>query len=59
MGAKKDKDKKILKRKEDEAIRLIGEYQDHNVSARKISKMQAKKDKYTAWRAEVDSKPDY
>jgi hypothetical protein len=59
MGAKKDKDKDILKYKRDEQKRLAKAWKKYNISQQKIDKVEAKQAKYEDWLAEVTAKPDY
>lgn len=59
MGAKKNRDKDILKFKRDEQKRLAKAWKKYNISQRKIDKVEAKEEKYKDWLAEVEGKPDY
>jgi DNA-directed RNA polymerase specialized sigma subunit len=59
MGAKKNRDKEILKHRKDEAKRLADVYEELGISQKKIDKIRAEETKYANWEQEVDSKPDY
>ena len=59
MGAKKDKDLKILTYKEDKNKELAKNMKKYNISQMKIDVIEAKEAKYKAWKDEVIAKPDY
>lgn len=59
MGAKKDKDIKILTHKEDKFKELAKNFKKHNISQEKLDVIEAKEARYKAWKNEVQAKPDY
>jgi len=59
MGAKKDKDLKILTYKEDKNKELAKNMKKYNISQQKIDVIEAKEARYKAWKDEVIAKPDY
>jgi len=59
MGAKKDKDIKILTYKEDKFKELAKNFKKYGISQLKIDAIEAKEAKYKAWKQEVIAKPDY
>lgn len=59
MGAKKDKDLKILTYKEDKFKELAKNFKKYDISQEKIDVIEAKELKYKNWKAEVVAKPDY
>ena len=59
MGAKKDKDVKILTYKEDKFKELAKNFKKFNISQEKIDVIEAKEAHYKAWKDEVIAKPDY
>jgi len=59
MGAKKDKDVKILTYKEDKFKELAKNFKKYNISQEKIDVIEAKEARYRAWKDEVIAKPDY
>ena len=59
MGAKKDKDVKILTYKEDKFKELAKNFKKFNISQEKIDVIEAKEARYRAWKDEVIAKPDY
>ena len=59
MGAKKDKDVKILTYKEDKYKELAKAYKKYNIDDLKTSIIEAKEAKYKVWKDEVIAKPDY
>ena len=59
MGAKKDKDLKILTHKEDKFKELAKNFKKYNLSQLKIDDVEAEEARYKAWKQEVIAKPDY
>ena len=59
MGAKKDKDVKILTYKEDKFKELAKNFKKYNISQMKIDVIEAKEAHYKAWKDEVIAMPDY
>jgi len=59
MGAKKDKDVKILTYKEDKYKELAKNFKKYNIDEMKTAIIEAKEAKYKAWKDEVIAKPDY
>jgi hypothetical protein len=59
MGAKKNKDKRVLKYKENFNKNLAKEYKDHSISQRKIDRVEAKQAKYKSQYDTIDAGPDY
>ena len=59
MGAKKDKDVKILTYKEDKFKELAKNFKKYNISQMKIDVIEAKEARYKAWKDEVIAMPDY
>ena len=59
MGAKKDKDIKILTYKEDKFKELAKNMKKYDISQMKMDTIEAKETKYKNWKAEVVAKPDY
>jgi hypothetical protein len=59
MGAKKEKDIKILTYKEDKNKELAKNMKKYGISPMKIDVIEAKEAKYKAWKQEINAKPDY
>jgi len=59
MGAKKDKDIKILTYKEDKNKELAKNMKKYNISQQKIDVIEGKEVRYKAWKNEVIAMPDY
>lgn len=59
MGAKKDRDKEILKFRRDKNKELAKAYKKYNISQKKIDKIEEKEEKFKNWLTEVEAQPDY
>lgn len=59
MGAKKDKDKEVLRRKRDKYRELANAYETLGISQKKIDNLKVKENKYAAWVITVETSPDY
>lgn len=59
MGAKKDKDLKILNYKENKFKELAKNFKKYNIDDIKLAAVEAKEAKYKAWKDEVTAMPDY
>jgi len=59
MGAKKDKDIKILTYKEDKNKELAKNMKKYNISQMKIDVIEGEEARYKAWKQDVIAKPDY
>jgi len=59
MGAKKDKDIKILTHKEDKYKELAKNFKKYNIDEMKTAIVEAEEARYKAWKDEVIAKPDY
>lgn len=59
MGAKKDRDKEILKYKRNKSKELAKAYKKFKIAQRKIEKIEEKEERYNNWLAEIEAEPDY
>ena len=59
MGAKKDKDLKILDHKEKKYKELAKNFKKNDISQKKIDVVEAKEARYKNWKLNVQAKSDY
>ena len=59
MGAKKDKDKKILDHKVKKFKNKVNIWKAYGISQKKIDKMEEKQERYEAWLEQAELGNDY
>ena len=59
MGAKKDRDKEILRYRRDKYKELAKAWKKYNISQDKIDKAEENEQRYNDWLADVEAMPDY
>ncbi len=59
MGAKKDKDMKILDHKAKKFKNKVNVWKEYGISQKKIDKLEEKQERYEAWLEEAEQMNDY
>ena len=59
MGAKKNRDKEILRYRRDKSRELVETYENLGISQKKVNALKAKENKYAAWVTNIELGIDY